>query len=667
MNSATLDALVAWIGGHPIAAGLVIFLVVFCDALVILGIVVPAVPILFAVGTLVGLGLVDGPYAIACAALGAFAGDGVSFIVGHHYGDRLKRLWPFSKHPDWLASGEVFFKRHGLKGIVIARYVGAVRPFVPAIAGMLRMPLRQYVPASVFASITWGAVFVLPGWVFGASIDLFAAIAGRLAIVLAILLLVLVAIYFGVTVVYRWFAPRAASLLERALAWSHRHPVMGRFSEALIDPNRPESASLMLLAMLLIGAGWAFFSLLVMLAGKGEPLALDLTVHHALFALRTPLADHLMAMLAALGDWQVLAPASTLAFAWLLWRRRNIAAWHWVAAIAFGLALTASLGFLLDVPKPPVGTAVAGFSFPSGPVTMATVVYGFFAVLIAREMPGRKRAWPYVLAGLLVALIGFSRLYFGAHWLTDVLGGVLLGMGWIALLGIAYRRRVTRSFWVRPIATLFFTAVLVAGVWHGNQSAGDTLARFDPPQMRDDIAGDLWWREGWQQLPTRRNEFRNRAAWPLNVQYAGPLSLLQTRLQEKGWRPADLASWHGLLRTLDKKADATTLPILPASHNGRGDALLMSRPGREPGTRDVLHLWPAPLRLQPENVPVWQGTIATVRLQRRLGLFSYWQMEAERAPARQALSTALPGLRRRSDQRGEKGETVLLMRERAAP
>lgn len=659
MNSQTLDALVAWIGAHPLAAGLVIFLVVFCDAVVILGIIVPAVPILFAVGTLVGLGMVDGTYAIVCAGLGAFAGDGISFVVGHHYGDRLKKFWPFSKHPDWLASGEVFFKRHGLKGIVIARYVGAVRPFVPAIAGMLRMRLRQYVPASLFASLTWGAVFIAPGWIFGASIDLFSAIAGRLAIVLGILLVVLLGIWFGVSVAYRWFAPRAASLLERALAWSHRHPVMGRFSGALIDPNRPESASLLLLAMLLIGAGWAFFSLVVM-AG-GDPLAVDLTVHHALFALRTPLADHLMAMLSTLGDWQVLAPASLLVFAWLMWRRRRIAAWHWVAAIAFGLALTSALGFLLDVPKPPATTAVAGFSFPSGPVTMAMVVYGFFAVLIAREMPGRKRAWPYVLAGLLVALIGFSRLYFGAHWLTDVLGGVLLGMGWIALLGIAYRRRVTRSFWVRPIATLFFVAVGIAGVWHGNRSAEATLARFDPPQVQDDMARAQWWRAGWQSLPARRNELRSRSAWPLNVQYAGQMPALRSHLLAQGWQEADPASWKGLLRVLDADVDAATLPVLPASHNGRGDALLVSRPGRAPGTRDVLHLWAAPLRLQPGNVPVWQGTVATVALERRLKLFSFWQMQPQHRDAQDTLSKSLRDLRRRRNERADGSGAVLLL------
>jgi membrane protein DedA with SNARE-associated domain/membrane-associated phospholipid phosphatase len=666
MDSSKLDALVAWIGAHPVAAGLVIFAVVFFDALVILGVAVPAVPILFAVGTLVGLGMIDGTYAIICAAIGAFCGDGVSFLVGRHYGDRLKRMWPFSRHPEWLASGEVTFRRHGLKGILVARYVGAVRPFVPAIAGMLRMPARQYVPASAIASMSWAAVFVAPGWVFGASIDLFAAIAGRLAIVLGTLLATLLAIYLAVDTLYRWFAPRTASMIERALAWSHRHPVLGRFSEALIDPNRPESASLALLAMLLIGAGWAFFSLLVTLAGNGEPLPLDLSVHHALFGLRAPLADHLMAMLAALGDWQVLAPASTLVFAWLMWRRRRIAAWHWLAAIGFGLALVAALGFLLDMPKPPATTAVAGFTFPSGPVTMATVVYGFFAVLIARELPGRKRAWPYVLAGLLVALVGFARLYFGAHWLSDVLGGILLGMGWIALLGLAYRRRVVRSFWIRPIALLFFSAIVVAGVWHGNRSADDTLARFDPPQMRETMAQADWWREGWQSLPTRRNEFRSRSAWPLNVQYAGSLATLRARLERHGWKSAEPTGWTGLLRSLDKGVDADTLPVLPASHNGRGDALLMSRAGAAPDTREVLHLWPAPLRLQPGDVPVWQGTVALAHFERRLDFFSLWRMESQPDAARIALAADLRGFEQREAARPARGPMVLLVRSPAA-
>jgi membrane protein DedA with SNARE-associated domain len=139
--SAWLDNLVAWIGAHPVAAGVVIFAIAFCDAAIVLGAIVPALPLIFAVGVLIGLGEVSGPYAVACAALGAFCGDGISFWVGRRWGSNLRTVWPFARYPQLLERGEALFRRNAMKSILIARYVGPVRPFVPAIAGMSRMPL----------------------------------------------------------------------------------------------------------------------------------------------------------------------------------------------------------------------------------------------------------------------------------------------------------------------------------------------------------------------------------------------------------------------------------------------------------------------------------------------------------------------------------------------
>ena len=112
---------------------------------------------------------------------------------------------------------------------------------------------------------------------------------------------------------------------------------------------------------------------------------------------------------------------------------------------------------------------------------MGTVLFGFVAVLVARELPGRRRGWPYVVAGLAVSLVGFARLYLGAHWLSDVLAGALLGMIWIATLGLAYRSRVLRSFWVRPLSIVFFLTFSLFAVWHGGRQADTTLHRYDPP------------------------------------------------------------------------------------------------------------------------------------------------------------------------------------------
>jgi len=313
---------VHWVGAHPLAAGIVVFLIAFSDAVIILGAIVPALPLLFAIGVLIGLGEISAPYAIACAALGALAGDGLSFWVGWRWGPRLHRVWPFRRYPQLLERGERLFLRNALKSIFIARYVGAVRPFVPAIAGMARWPLRQYLPASLMACLSWSVLFLAPGWLFGTSWDAVAAVANRLLLVLGGLLAVFALGWFAVLSVYHWFDRHANSLLERGLCWTRAHPRLGRYAGALIDPRHPESASLVILAVCLLAISWAWFALLATVLMRGEPLTLDLAVFETMIGLRNPLADQLMAGLAALGDVWVLGPAAALALAWLIWRKR---------------------------------------------------------------------------------------------------------------------------------------------------------------------------------------------------------------------------------------------------------------------------------------------------------------------------------------------------------
>jgi membrane-associated phospholipid phosphatase len=490
----------------------------------------------------------------------------------------------------------------------------------------------------------WALAFLAPGWLFGASLDLVAAVAGRLAIVIGLVLVLVAAQWAVVLYSWRWLAPRAHGLRVRLLDWSHRHPVMGRYSEALIDPNRRESPSLLVFAVALLFGAWGFFQLLVSVGGGEAPSRFDLVVHQTMFGLRHPLADPVMGFLATLGDPIVLGPAVAAVAAWLFWRKRRIAAWHWIAAPSFAIVFAWALGWLIDLPKPPAATAVSGFSFPSQSVLLATTVYGFFAVLVAREMPGRRRVWPYVVAALLVGLLGFSRLYLGAHWLSDVLAGASLGLLWITALGIAYRRRVVRSFWVRPVAAIFFGLVLLVGGWHATRSADDLVAAFDPPIERQPIDAERWIRgDADLDLPSRRNELRSRDAWLLNVQYAGHLPPLVEQLRAAGWTPLPRADWRGLLMMLSDDATATTLAIMPATHEGHSEALLMVRPGAAPEEREVLRLWPAPYSLGLGDEPLWLGTAQTLRFALRGdGFVRYWaaQDDQSAAFARVAADTA---------------------------
>ncbi len=641
MPNGWFEQLVAWIGVHPYAAGGVIFAIAFCDAVIVLGAIVPALPLLFAIGVLIGLGELSGPYAVACAALGAFAGDGISFWIGHRWGPRLRAVWPFARYPQLLERGEAVFRRNAVKGIVVARYVGPIRPFVPAVAGIARMPLRRYVPASAFAAVSWALLFLVPGWVLGHAYDAVAAVANRLALAIGGLAVALAIAWAAVLYTYRWFARHADSLLARALRWTRAHPHLGRYAAAMIDPNRPESASLLVLAACLLAIGVAWFALLGTVVMRNAPLALDLAVYEAMLALRNPLADRLMAGLASIGDTVVLAPAVALAMAWLLWRRRWMAAAHWLAALAFGLALTAVLGAAVDMPNPP--TAPRGFGFPSISVTMTTITFGFFAVLVAREMPGRKRVWPYVVGGAVAAVLGFARLYLGAHWLSDVVGGMLFGIVWLLVLGIAYRRHVARSFWMRPPALVFYVTFLVAALWHAPRAVDTLLARFTAPEPTLSMRIDDWWRRGWSTLPAQRKEHDASQRWPLDVQVAGPLEPLQRRLQANGWGVQPQADWLATLGLLDDDVPPERQPVLPATLDTEAEALLLRRPGDHPGEAKVLRLWRAPARLA-DGTPLWVGTTQVLHWSEPFGLFGLWLPDRDTGVAHDDVREAMAGL-----------------------
>ncbi len=611
MQSAWFDSTVAWIGAHPQAAGALIFLIAFCDALIVVGALVPALPLLFAIGVLIGLGELSGPYAVACAALGALAGDGLSYWIGRRWGPELRNTWPFGKYPQLLARGETLFRRNAVKSILVARYVGPVRPFVPAIAGISRMPLRRYLPISVLAAISWAAIFLAPGWMFGASYDAVAAVADKLALVLLGLFAMLALVWAVVLYTWRWFALHADSLLARALAWTRAHPRLGRYVAALVDPKRPESASLALLAACLFVIAWLWAGFSATLLLRGGPSLLDHDVHAAMFALRNPLADRLMASLAGIGSVQVLALPVLVATLWLVWRKRWMAAAHWLAAIAVGLLLTAGLEAAVDMPRPP--NSAAGFGFPSIAVTMTTVVFGFFAVLIARELPGRQRMWPYLLAGVATVLVGFARLYLGAHWLSDLTAGVLLGVAWLLVLGIAYRRHSARSFYMRPLAWAFYGSLLLAAGWHVPRSADATLARFAPPHAQQVLATDDWRLRGLHDIH------------PHDMQLAGDPADLQRRLQAQGWRVQPPADWVAVMGLLDDDHAPHAQPVLPASHAGHPEHMLLRRPVAGGGEQiDVLRLWPASARLS-DGRPLWVLRHERMRWQTGLPLLRFWQ------------------------------------------
>jgi len=216
--------------------------------------------------------------------------------------------------------------------------------------------------------------------------------------------------------------------------------------------RRIESRALVLVIGL-AGALWAFFHV-ASEVGEGDTAALDRKV---LLALRNPANpsdpigsrsfEEAMRDVTALGGFTVVTLVTVVAVtAFLIHGRKR----H--ALVLAGTVLLAELSSRLAKgfygrPRPdlvPHGSYVYSASFPSGHSTLSAAMFLTLAVLIASLEPNRgTKAMVFVLAGLLVFAIGFSRVYLGVHWPSDVLAGWALGAAW-ALAGWTVLRRIVR-------------------------------------------------------------------------------------------------------------------------------------------------------------------------------------------------------------------------------
>src|SRR5207244_8656737 len=127
--------------------------------------------VLVAAGTLLSAGTL--PYAsiLIGAIFGAVFGDAVSYWLGRNFGGGIARVWPFSRHPELLSRGILFFERHGGKSVFIGRFFGPVRAVVPLAAGIMQMPRGRFWLAIVFSALVCVLLFLLVCYVVGAIED----------------------------------------------------------------------------------------------------------------------------------------------------------------------------------------------------------------------------------------------------------------------------------------------------------------------------------------------------------------------------------------------------------------------------------------------------------------------------------------------------------------
>jgi len=183
--------LLNWLSSNPGWGMTIVFLVSLLESLVLVGILLPGIVILFGVGALIGLGVMEMIPVWFAASTGAFLGDTLSYALGHRFRAHLLDIWPFSRYPGLMERGTRFFHAHGAKSVVAGRFIGPLRPIIPAVGGMMGMTPSRFLAVDIPACVTWAPSFLLPGMLFGASLEVASEYTGRLAVMLILVLAIL--------------------------------------------------------------------------------------------------------------------------------------------------------------------------------------------------------------------------------------------------------------------------------------------------------------------------------------------------------------------------------------------------------------------------------------------------------------------------------------------
>ncbi len=160
-----IEQMIRW-GGY-----LVLFLIVFAETGLLIGFFLPGDSLLVTAGVLAAAGVLDITLLNLVLIPAAIIGDATGYTIGFRGGRRmLNRENSRFFRREHLEKTQRFYEKHGGKTIVLARFIPLIRTFAPVVAGIGRMPYRQFALYNVFGGLFWISSTTLTGYFLGSRV-----------------------------------------------------------------------------------------------------------------------------------------------------------------------------------------------------------------------------------------------------------------------------------------------------------------------------------------------------------------------------------------------------------------------------------------------------------------------------------------------------------------
>jgi len=167
---------------------------------------------------------------------------------------------------------------------------------------------------------------------------------------------------------------------------------------------------------------------------EGDMWIYDQVISRIIYGLRTPLLTSIMLFITRLGAGFTLEIMSILVILFA-WKHHRKEALFFIIILVMGLAINTALKNTVRRPRPEIAPLVieTSYSYPSGHAMNSVVFYSAVAFFMYHFT--RSKRWSTIFFGLscgLIGLIGFSRVYLGVHYPSDVVAGWVIGGWWLA-------------------------------------------------------------------------------------------------------------------------------------------------------------------------------------------------------------------------------------------
>ena len=566
----------------------VAFFAALLETTVGIGLILPGSTLILFLGALSGRGYFDFGDLLWFAILGAVIGDNVNYFLGKRYGSRWIKNGVWFLKPEHLEKGRIFFDIHGAKSVFLGRFIPSVKEIVPFFAGSVRMRQGTFFIWNVLGGIGWGFEWVGAGYVFSQSLKLaqtWLSRAGFFFTGLVALFIIIYLIKWVVTKKGRYFWVLLLSLwssVKHAIAenpeikkLTAHHPVFFGFMKNRFarDSFRGFPATVLAIAFVYVFA--LFGGIIEDLITSDPIVGADIRLAHLLAVFRNPISTKVFFWITVLGKWQVITAftLSIMASLWLLNHRRYILP---LLAVILGSDAFTQLGKLLfHRPRPLSALYVENsFSFPSGHATIAVAFYGFLTYIVMRESKRWETKVNICFAGIALALlIGFSRLYLGVHYLSDVWAGYLVGALWlIAGISICEWLRSRQAEW-KPLSVpgkgraISVVLLLVSVLFYGGFAVQYTPPMKTPllaKQITIHQAREIFSNSGLKYTETIAGEKRRPICIVIT---AGNDQRFTRAVEESGWHRADpivISSFAKLIKSKIFGNPYPSAPVTPA-------------------------------------------------------------------------------------------------------